>query len=92
MVSVAFVAGVTLPQVPLSVKVTRSPETTVPLGFVTVARTVEVLEPFPTMVCGVAVTATVFGGAVCWMTTVPALAPLASVAVTVHCPCVVEGV
>jgi hypothetical protein len=40
----------------------------------------------------VAVTTTVFGGAVCWITTVPAVAPLASVAVTVHCPCVVDAV
>jgi hypothetical protein len=82
-----------VPQVPLDVKVTTSPAPTgVPLEVVTVAVTVELLEPPAAMVEGLAVTATVFGGAVCWITTVPAVAPLASVAVTVHCPCVVDAV
>jgi hypothetical protein len=57
--------GVVVLQAPLGVKVTASPAPTgVPLALVTVAVTVEVLEPLAGIVDGLAVIATVFGGVV----------------------------
>ena len=84
-----------VPQVPLEVKVTASPETAVaPTPVVTVAVIVEVDAPSPLMVEGVAVRLMLFGTGV-WVMfagAAVALPPLASVAETAQTPAVVDGV
>jgi hypothetical protein len=61
-------AALKAPQAPgglaLAVKLTASPETTVPLKFLTVAVIVELVEPFAGRMAAVATRVMTFGGAV----------------------------
>jgi hypothetical protein len=79
---------------PVSVNVTTSPAATgAPLApFVTVAVTVEVAVPLAGTVDGLAVTAMLFGTAVCTTPVFPDPFEIASVAVTVQVPAVVDAV
>jgi hypothetical protein len=100
--SVAPELGLSDPQVPEAVKVTVSPVTEVPPEVVTLALMVAVSVPLATTVDAgvlpqaraalVQVTPTAFGGAVCVMVAELLRAAIASVAVTVQLPVVVEAV
>jgi len=84
--------GLRLPQVPEAVKLTESPVTEVPLGLVTVAVMVAVSVPLSTTLALLDATATVFGGVVCVMVAELLRPALASVAVMVQLPAVLEAV
>jgi hypothetical protein len=85
-------AGFSVPQVPEATQFTVSPDTAVPPGFKTVAVRVEVLVPFPATVDGDAETLTEFGGDDCVIRAVPLPPLLASVAVIVQVPIVLDAV
>jgi hypothetical protein len=85
-------AGFIVPQVPEATQLTVSPDTAVPLGLRTVAVNVCVLEPFAATEAEAGATLTVLGGVDCVIKTVPLPPVLASVAVIVQVPTVLEAV
>jgi hypothetical protein len=92
--AVTAVGELSAPQIaPVLVKVTVTPETAVPpTPLVTTAFKVEVVVPSAGTLLGVAVNAMLLGTPVCTIATLPELPPLASVAVMVQVPAVVETV
>ena len=78
---------------PLVVNVTVAPATGAEVTpLVTVAFREEVVTPSAAKLDGVAVRLTLLGTAVCVMSALPVVAPLASTPVTVQVPAVVEAV